>query len=171
MRSSYIGVARRRGAQRADIEAIYRDRFRAFVISATVLLRDGESALDVVQEGFARALRRRRSFRGDGSLEAWIWRIVLNLVRDRQRSVVRNRATSTDVLQAGSSTPPSPDDSVRARLRALPERQRMAVFLRYYAGLTYGEIAEVLEVRPGTVGASLHAAHQTLRRQLEEVAR
>jgi DNA-directed RNA polymerase specialized sigma24 family protein len=46
----------------------------------------------------------------------------------------------------------------------------MAVFLRYYAGMSYEQIAEVLEVRPGTVAASLNAAHATLRRQLEEVA-
>jgi len=64
-----------------------------------------------------------------------------------------------------------PDDSVRARLRALPERQRIAVFLRYYGGMSYEEIAEVLQVRPGTVAASLNTAHNTLRRQLQEVTR
>jgi RNA polymerase sigma-70 factor (ECF subfamily) len=163
-------VTRKRGAKRADIEAIYRDRFGPFVSSTTALLRDGEAALDVVQEGFARALRKRRSFRADGSLEAWIWRIVLNLARDRQRTLLADRgAPLTGEPRAGAST--QPDDSVRARLRTLPARQRMAVFLRYYAGMSYEEIAEVLQVRPGTVAASLNAAHKTLRRQLEEVAR
>jgi RNA polymerase sigma-70 factor, ECF subfamily len=58
---------------------------------------------------------------------------------------------------------------IRRQLRALPERQRLAVFLRYYADLSYDEIAEVLEVRPGTVAASLNAAHRTLRSELAEV--
>ena len=169
MRSSYTRMARRGGAQRADIEAIYRDRFGTFAVSATALLRDSDAALDIVQEGFARALRRRRSFRGEGSLEAWIWRIVLNLARDRQRAAGADRAHLTHESREDASTPP--DDSVRARLRALPERQRIAVFLRYYAGMSYEEIAEVLQVRPGTVAASLNAAHNTLRRQLQEVAR
>jgi len=162
-------MPQRRGAQRADIEAIYRDRFAAFAVSATALLRDSDAALEVVQEGFARALRRRRSFRGEGSLEAWIWRIVLNLARDRQRAAGADRTHMPHELREDASTPP--DDSVRARLRALPERQRIAVFLRYYGGMSYEEIAEVLQVRPGTVAASLNAAHNTLRRQLQEVTR
>jgi RNA polymerase sigma-70 factor (ECF subfamily) len=160
-------MTRNRGARRADIEAIYRARFGAFVISATALLRDGEAALDVVQDGFARALRQRRSFRGDGSLEAWIWRIVLNLSRDRLRAVGRGGDPVPDELPANGNGPP--DESIRARLRELPERQRLAVFLRYYAGLSYEQIAEALDVRPGTVAASLSSAHQTLRQQLEEV--
>lgn len=134
---------RRRGAQRTEIEAIYRDRFRPFVISTTALLRDADAALDVVQDGFARALRQRRSFRGEGSLEAWIWRIVLNLVGGRQRAASADRMQLTDELPSDPST--RPDDSVRARLRALPERQRIAVFLRYYAGMSYEEIGRTRE--------------------------
>ena len=54
-------------------------------------------------------------------------------------------------------------------LRALPERQRLAVFLRYYADLSYDQIAEVLQVRSGTVAAALNAAHRNLRDELEGV--
>ena len=61
-------------------------------------------------------------------------------------------------------------DDLRSALLALPERQRLAVFLRYYADLSYGQIADALGVRPGTVAASLHAAHAALREQLEELA-
>jgi DNA-directed RNA polymerase specialized sigma24 family protein len=50
-----------------------------------------------------------------------------------------------------------------------PERQRLAVFLRYFADLDHAAIAEALEMRPGTVAATPHAAHATLRRRLEEV--
>jgi RNA polymerase sigma factor (sigma-70 family) len=52
-------------------------------------------------------------------------------------------------------------------VRNLPERQRVAVFLRYWADLDYRAIAEVLEVEVGTVSATLSAAHQSLRRSQE----
>lgn len=51
----------------------------------------------------------------------------------------------------------------------LPERQRLTVFLRYYADLDYRTIAEVLEVELGTVSAALAAAHAALRRSILEV--
>jgi DNA-directed RNA polymerase specialized sigma24 family protein len=66
----------RRGAERNELELLYRTRFRAFLLSVTALLGDGEEARDVVQDAFARALRRRSRFRGDGELEAWVWRIA-----------------------------------------------------------------------------------------------
>jgi RNA polymerase sigma factor (sigma-70 family) len=54
---------------------------------------------------------------------------------------------------------------------ALPERQRLAVFLRYYADLDYRAIAQVLGIEVGTVSATLSSAHRALRRSLEEVER
>jgi RNA polymerase sigma-70 factor, ECF subfamily len=60
---------------------------------------------------------------------------------------------------------------VRAWVAALPERQREAVFLRYYADLDYRTVANVLRIEVGTVSATLSAAHQTLRSRLEEVER
>lgn len=155
------------GAEKSEIETIYRKRFDAFLFTVTALLGDGQVALDVVQEAFARALRRRRSFRRDGSLEAWLWQIVLNTGRDRRRARQRE-----DVLAQVEPTvevfAESPHE-LRSSLLALPERQRLAVFLRYYADLSYTEIAEVLGVSPGTVAASLNAAHGALRERLEEV--
>jgi RNA polymerase sigma factor (sigma-70 family) len=53
----------------------------------------------------------------------------------------------------------------------LPERQRLALFLRYYADFDYQAIAETLGVSTGTVGAMLNAAHTALRRSLEEARR
>jgi RNA polymerase sigma factor (sigma-70 family) len=152
------------GATSAEIEAIYRKRFRAFLFSVTALLGDGEEALDVVQDGFALALRRRESYRREGNLEAWLWRIVLNVARDRRRSGRRLAALPPVDTTEGREA----DEDVRAALFALPERQRLAVFLRYYADLSYEQIAEALGVRPGTVAASLNAAHGALRRDLSK---
>jgi RNA polymerase sigma factor (sigma-70 family) len=157
------------GARQPDLEALYRERFRAFLFAATAVLGDGEAALDAVQDAFALALRRRRSFRGDGSLEAWVWRIVLNVARDRCRA--RARGLRPPEVAPPEATADEPEDDVRALLLALPERQRVAVFLRYYADLSYAQIAEALGSSPGTVAASLNAAHRALRRKLGEVAR
>ena len=157
------------GATPAEIEAIYRERFRAFLLSATALLGDGDAALEVVQESFATALHRRKSFRGEGNLQAWLWSIVLNVARDRRRSAWR-KGDAPPQLQTIEDQG-EPDDHVRASLLALPERQRLAIFLRYYADLSYGEIAEALGVSAGTIAASLNAAHAALRRSLQEVER
>jgi len=155
----------RRGAERNELELLYRTRFRAFLLSVAALLGDGEEALDVVQDAFARALRRRSRFRGDGELEAWVWRIVLNVARDRLRSLARERSSHRLQPATGAS---ETDDDLRDSLLALPERQRLMVFLRYYADLSYDQIAEAVGVRHGTVAASLNAAHARLRQQLEE---
>ena len=60
--------------------------------------------------------------------------------------------------------------AVRRHLAALPERQRLVLFLRYYADLSYAEIGETLGLRTGTVSATLAAAHRTLRGRLQPVA-
>jgi RNA polymerase sigma factor (sigma-70 family) len=60
-------------------------------------------------------------------------------------------------------------DPIRALVAALPERQRLVLFLRYYADLDYERIALALGISPGTVAATLNQAHSRLRAQLEEV--
>lgn len=155
-----------RGAQQAELEALYRERFGAFVLTMTATLRNEEAALDVVQEAFALALRRRRSFRNDGTLEAWLWRITINLARDRWRRSKRELESprADEVACVDSEF----EGDLRSLLLTLPERQRLAVFLRYYADLSYAQIAALLGVEPGTVAASLNAAHRALRRTMAE---
>jgi RNA polymerase sigma factor (sigma-70 family) len=60
------------------------------------------------------------------------------------------------------------ESELAVRLAALPERQRLVVFLRYFADLEYREIAAALEIETGTVSATLHAAHANLRPGYEE---
>jgi RNA polymerase sigma-70 factor (ECF subfamily) len=149
------------GATLAEIEALYRASIHRYRGVAAAIVRDRETACDIVQEAFAAAVRRRRSFRGDGPLEAWLWRAVVNasLSHARQSRPVPPR-------EAAAQAEPARAD-VRDAVAALPERQRLAVFLRYYADLDYRAIGEVLGVTDGTARASVHAAHATLRRTLE----
>ena len=154
-----------KGAELDEIEAVYRARFQAFVRTATAICGDGESGRDAVQEAFAAAVRERATFRREGTLEAWIWPIVVNKARDRAR-----RPSETPAAADISVDGHDPEgNSLRFALAALPERKRLATFLRYYADLDYDAIAAVLGVSAGTVGATLNAAHASLRKRLEEV--
>jgi RNA polymerase sigma-70 factor, ECF subfamily len=153
----------------SELEALYRRRYRHFLRVATAILGDEASGHDAVQEGFSQALREQSSFRSDGPVEAWVWRIVVNAaLADRRRRVARREASGL-VEVAGANGHARGEGSVRAWVGALPERQRVAVYLRYYADLDYRAIAEALGVEVGTVSATLSSAHQALRRNLEEV--
>ena len=156
----------------ADIESVYRRRLSDFRSMVAAMLRDREAARDVVQDAFATAVRQAPAFRGTGSLDAWICRIVVNAAHSESRRRLA-RATQALVLES-SAIEHAPDrlgeGDVHHALALLPERQRLALFLRYYVDLDYRTIAEVLDVAPGTVSATLHSAHAALRRTLEEVA-
>jgi RNA polymerase sigma factor (sigma-70 family) len=154
-----------------ELETVYRRRYRHFLRVATAILGDEASGHDAVQEGFSQALGEHSSFRSEGPLEAWVWRMVVNAaLAARRRRVARREAS--EAAEPPSPNGHAPDErSVRAWVAALPERQRLAVYLRYYADLDYRAIAEALDVQVGTVSATLSSAHQALRRSLEEVER
>jgi RNA polymerase sigma-70 factor (ECF subfamily) len=146
-----------------DIELLYRERYPVFLRVARATIRDDAAAADAVHDAFVQAVRNRRSFRGEGTLEAWVWRMVVNAALQRRRDSVLS-VPVPDVAEVGSN---GFGDPVRAAIAALPERQRLALFLRYYADLDYAAIAAILEIKEGTVGATLHAAHAALRGALE----
>ena len=69
-----------------ELEALYRDRYRQFLRVVIAVVGDESAAHDVVQEGFARAIKSAGSYRGEGTVEAWLWRIVLNVARATPRA-------------------------------------------------------------------------------------
>jgi RNA polymerase sigma-70 factor, ECF subfamily len=148
-----------------ELESLYRERYPAFLRVARATVRDDGAAADAVHDAFVEAVRNRRSFRGEGTLEAWVWRMVVNAARKGRRALpeaVGALEASVDESSNGFGDP------VRVAVAALPERQRLALFLRYYADLDYAAIAAALDVTEGTVGATLHAAHAALREALKE---
>ena len=153
------------GASIAEIETVYRASFARFLAVAAMICRDADLGSEVVQEAFAQAIRSRRSFRRDAPLEAWIWRITVNAAQRAGRA--RRPIPVSDVHDDASIW--SPDDggeAVREILAGLPERQRTVLFLRYCADLDYRAIGQVLDMRVGTVGATINAALSTLRRRM-----
>jgi RNA polymerase sigma-70 factor (ECF subfamily) len=154
------------------IESLYRERFAEFVAVAAAVVGERESAREAVQDAFAGLVRSRRGFRGDAPLEAWAWRAVVNAARKKRRSyALEARARASAPTPNGHGPVDEPGSELASLVAALPERQRVALFLRYYADLDYRSIAEVLGIEVGTVSASLHAALNALRRALTEVRR
>lgn len=147
------------------LEALYRSRFPDFVRVATAIVGDGERARDAVQDAFVQAVRSRDQQREDASLEAWVWRIVVNAARKSRRSH-RDESPLDPTAPAANGHRDDPT-AVRAAIAGLSDRQRHVLFLRYYADLDYAAIAEALEIREGTVAATLNRAHAALRPTLE----
>ena len=155
-----------RGASVAELERVYRAGFARFVRVATAIVGDEQSGADAVHDAFVQAVRKRRSFRGEGPLEAWLWRMVVNAAKKRAGSQAAIHREEIPVVRENGF-----GDPVRSLIAALPERQRLALFLRYYADLDYEAIGAALGIASGTVGATLNAAHAGLRNSLEEAHR
>src|SRR3954464_8394863 len=118
---------------KAELEVLYRRRYHAFVRVAAAIAGDEARGADAVHDAYANAIASCGSYRGEASLEAWVWRIVL-------------RAASAAPPRELAFPPPSSNGHeaevdeggpIRALVAALPERQRHAVFLRYFADLDY----------------------------------
>jgi RNA polymerase sigma factor (sigma-70 family) len=145
-----------------EIERVYLERYAPFRRAVAAIVGGEERAHDAVQEGFARALAKRRQFRGE-SLEAWVWRIVVREAFDqRERPMVAlEEEFDTELLVSDH------DPELAAAIRRLPPRRRLIVFLRYFGDLSYQQIGELLGLSAGTVGAALSQAHDELRRELQ----
>jgi RNA polymerase sigma-70 factor, ECF subfamily len=149
------------------LAALYEHRYHRFLRVAEAIVGESELARDVVQEAFARLVKRRDEFRGEGAFEGWVWRTVVNTALNARRDRPP-AAVELDESLEPSVNGQAPDARVHALVASLPERQRLVLFLRYYADLDYRSIAEALEIQPGTVGATLNQAHAAIRRLLEE---
>ena len=138
-----------------ELEVLYRERLQAYTRAAAAIAGDEESGCDAVQDAFAQAVRKRKRFRGEGPLEAWVLRIVVNAARDARRRRLRRVELPEPVATRA--------EELGLPLELLTERQREVLFLHYYADLDYTAIGDALGISAGTVGATLSAARQTLR--------
>jgi RNA polymerase sigma-70 factor, ECF subfamily len=150
------------------------------------LLGDHEEARDLSQDVFLQVFRTLDRFRGQSALRTWIYRIVINLARNRQRWWRRRFRSDQvsldahlerhgdDVLTDSSATP---EVALRRKetaarvwdaLEGLPFDQRTAIVLREIDGLSYEEIAFSLGIAVGTVKSRLTRGREALRDRLRE---
>lgn len=161
----------------AHQEAVYNVAYR--------IMGDGDSAEDVTQETFISAYKSLNSFR-DGSLKAWLLRIVTNACYDELRRRKRRPSSSLDELtdendsfaflrdpQMGPEGQQQRLELIRAIercLKNLPEDQRITAVLCDVEGYDYNEISRIMSTSLGTVKSRLNRARSKLRECLQGVA-
>ncbi len=167
------------------------DRFGSHVYGLLLkITRDPDEAADLTQDTFLRALKGIKKFRGDSGLRTWLFRIAINLSRNRFRWWKRRRRDKTvsiDAPAGETETPlseairgggPNPEELVLEKERSgrlleaigeLPVSYREAVVLCDIEGLTYEEISTVLEVGMGTVKSRIARGRRELRTKLADI--
>jgi RNA polymerase sigma-70 factor (ECF subfamily) len=155
------------------LEELYRssrDDVYAYVFT---LLRHRAAAEDVTAVAFERAYRRRRTFdRQRGDERQWLFGIARNAALDELRRRSRDASLVVD-LEAPEQEPTATEDeddvllrrtAVRAALAEMSARDRELIALKFHAGLSNSELAEVLGVSESNAGTILYRAVQKLRR-------
>jgi RNA polymerase sigma-70 factor (ECF subfamily) len=169
-----------------------RDAFRELVeryqrkIYAVLLgmLHDHDAAWEVSQETFIRAMKSLEQYKGEASFYTWLYRIAVNLAIDHQRRE-RRRPTveaTDEVLERQESTAEEQrredpflqlqnrelGERVRAAIDELTPDHRAAILLREVEGLSYDEIAKIMQSAKGTVMSRLHYARKKLQSALKD---
>ena len=142
-----------------------------------------EDARDVAQEAFLRAFRALGGFKGQAKFSSWLYRITLNLCRDwirrERRTPIAQAPEGVDLIElAGESSPTESVEELVSRrqlgravekaMALLPEEQRTAIILKEYHGLTFQEIADLLDCPLSTVKTRLYQGLSVLRKQLRQ---
>jgi RNA polymerase sigma-70 factor (ECF subfamily) len=166
----------RAGDAPAFEELVMTYQHRVFGV-ALRMLGNAAEAEEVAQEAFVRAHGALGDFRGDAKLSTWLYaitsRLCLNRLATGERRLTRQ---GEDALLRLSDAGPRPDAALERRelesalgraIAELPEDRRIVVVLRDIEGLSYEEIAQVLELELGTVRSRLHRARADLKEKLE----
>ena len=156
------------------VTTLYQAHAVGFVRLAVVMLGDRAAAEDVVQEAFCSLYRRWRQLRDQDKALTYVRSAVLNGCRSQLRS--RIRAERRGLPAIVGQTPSAEDDALVAEehrqvlvaLRALPRRQREALVLRFYLGLSEPDIAQSMGVSAGTVKSTTSRALAALGQLLKE---
>lgn len=146
-------------------EDFYRAQRDDLVRALSLTLRDVGLGADAADEAMARAYQRWDRVRIYDNPMGWTYRVGLNWARSRLRKLTREVAA--EGVEPAVSDPPPLDPAVAAAIDSLSPRQRAVVVLRYFFDWSINDIADALEVRPGTVKSRLHRSLRVLRAELE----
>lgn len=150
----------------------YRDKVFA---TAFRILGDPDEAADLAQEVFVRIHGDLGRFRFQSAFSTWLFRVAVNHAINRANARERHGRIEEKIARTEGGTLRSPggpgrrafDEQVQRAVSGLSPKLRAVVALRYLEGLSYAEIAEVLEASIGTVKSRLFLAHETLRPELK----
>ncbi len=151
----------------ASFDSLYREHADDVFAYAMSILRERGAAEDVTMAAFERAYRRRRTFdRRRGSERAWLFTIARNAALDelrRRKHAAPLLGEPADLVVAADEPDPARRASVRAALAELDPRERELVAMKFLAGLSHAEIAEVIGTSATNAGTRLHRVVVKLR--------
>ena len=127
-------------------------------------------AEDVTQMVCMKLAQNMASFKQEASFTTWLYTIVLNTVRDWERSQKRHKASDIEGLEIDSEAR-TPEQSLSARqqmdkVRALPEPEREIIFLVFSEGLSHREVAKIMGVAESTISWRIHEARKILNKEV-----
>jgi RNA polymerase sigma-70 factor (ECF subfamily) len=178
-------VERAKAGDNLAFQALFQKYNRRVYAVALGVVKSPEDAMDVVQDAFIKVHKHLATFQGASSFYTWLYRIVMNLGIDHVRKKRKIVEWGDDVPiehAAGDRTmvPKVPDanpsqsvvrrelsEKIRQALDTLPEYHRAVILLREVEGMSYEEIAEVLNVPKGTIMSRLFHARRKMQEQLE----
>lgn len=174
--------------QNGDVQAfrtlVERYQTRAFHVAKRVL-RSDQDAEEVVQEAFVKAYLSLNSFKGESRFYTWFYRIVFNMAVDVRRKQQRRGGDAVEYIEdvVGLDTKEEsgeqPEATVANRellglvheaMKQLTPEHREVLVMREFDGLSYDEIADILNVNKGTVMSRLFYARKNLQVLLQQVA-
>jgi RNA polymerase sigma-70 factor (ECF subfamily) len=150
----------------------YRERVFA---SAYRIVGEVHAAADLAQEIFVKIHGELRTFKFESKFSTWLFRVAVNHALNKASEVARHARIHEKIQREGrgdlgGTREGRPiDEEVHRAVQRLSPKLRAIVSLRYLDGLSYEEIAEVLEISMGTVKSRLFLAHETLRAYLKGV--
>lgn len=154
----------------AAFEALYQRHHRSVFNLAYRLLGDSHTAEDVAQEVFVKLYTSPRAYRPSAKFSTWLYRVAYNTCIDeiRKRRSRPSELPDSEIGQSPESTMESDElaRAVREAIASLPEKQRAAVVLQRYEGLSYQEIADVLKTSVSAVESLLFRAKESLKAKL-----
>lgn len=166
-------IARAAAGDAGAWQALVRRHLPAVTRCAAYMLGDAAEAEDVAQDAFVRLHRKLPSWQGgDEGLSSWLHRVAVNLSIDRRRGPARPSALAEveEIAEpAGLDGPLDRKRHVETALAGLPERQRAALVLVHYQGLSGREAAAALDITVEALESLLARARRTLRDTLAPV--
>jgi RNA polymerase sigma factor (sigma-70 family) len=162
-----VSGQREQSADVLSFEQFFMAEHVRLVAIAMALAPDRETAHDAAQETLARAFARWDRVRVLDQPGAWVRRILINLLIDNHRRRTHEQGAVLRLLaESSTSTSDADIEGFVALIRRLPERQRVAVVLRYLDDLSIDDVAYSMNVADGTVKALLFKARRTLTAEL-----
>ena len=170
-----------RAGEQDAFRALY-DRYKDRVYSIALYFFHGDhsAAADVTQEVFLKLMTNIRQFRGDSEFSTWLYRLVVNSCLDYRRREKRLLPMVEDFFASfrapqesalGDLLRDEMQQQVQEVVAKLAPEHRVVIVLRYTEGLSYEEIAELLQCSRGTVASRLNRAHKVLERRLATLAK